>query len=63
MLIWSMIGCLKLAPQLSTFLQWFIGAAIIGVLSGLSILLVNYICEPNEFKMLLSRATNLLKKR
>lgn len=63
MIIFSCIGYWKVAPRIHSFAQWFIGAVVIGCFSGITILFVNFICEPDQFKMLLSRVKSVFKRK
>ncbi len=48
--------------NVSGWLGWFISAIVIGCISMLVLCLVNFICEPQEFKRLLARVKSLIRR-
>ena len=55
--------CISLVPQqMDSWLTWFVWAVFSGGLSGMVLLAVNLLMEPEEGKALLTRVKELLKR-
>ena len=60
--ILGIVGYKIIPVNLTSYIQWFLYAICVGLISCFCIILVNYICEPKEFKSLFNRVKGVLKK-
>lgn len=57
------LGGIGLIPQqMVSFIEWFLYAVVMGIISACVIVVLNYICEPKEFKALLGRLIGIIRK-
>lgn len=48
--------------NMTSYLQWFLTAFVVGIVGSIGIIMINLICEPQEFKNLFDRVKGIVKR-